>query len=682
MDHAEAVRLAMTGDERGFRFLYDTTYQSKFYLALQYMRNEGAAEDVMQEAYLRAFSRLDMLKEPAAFEQWLGRIVANTAKNMLKQKKPMLFADIDPNEDGLEYQIEDMDIGNQPELAYTRQETQELVHRLIDSLSPEQRMCILMFHIEGMPIRMIADALDCSENTVKSRLNYGRKNLRIKAEELQKKGYKLYSAAPVALLIYLLYRDRASMAAEGALAGSEKIWKQTHKVIKRQIRTGAKMAGNASKAGVLHTVAGQMMIGALIGCLIGGVAYFGASQLLNMNTPQPGSEEMSENTQDDTVSNSLAEDQDPEGTKPTETPGNTEDEEMEDTPTQMADADYPRMIAGNLTKEELEAVLAYGPQTIPGQGFSDSDYLEMMNAFCNISFSASEPVAYHGFASGGRSQYSLSDVNRLFASFTDFAYTEDNDADTEYGVNVEGDMLIYSPATINYTAEARILSAEYTEEEMQVYFTYSNTRTGQTDVSKTATLRPLENGLYRITRIEEGTPDGGTQAPADTAQEDVGTGSVMDAYDQVLKAVQAQEPGYDFSDVPTRTGVYRYFTHDMDGDGIEELIVGAEAIESVFYVNYCRIYTCEKTGSGYTARPCAGELSSVLALHLPGDGNGLFRKEFSRGTGETDIYRVTLDQDQIVVSSSPEYQYIMGDANEAAFIAANPEPGWRDVADH
>lgn len=544
-------------------------------------------------------------------------------------------------------------------------------------------MCILMFYIEGMSIRMIADALECSENTVKSRLNYGRKNLRVKAEELQKKGYKLYSAAPVALLIYLLYRDRAAMVAENALAGSEKIWNQIHKVIKRQSQSGAKTVGNASKAGVLHTVAGQMMIGVLIGCLIGGAAYFGASQLHDRNALRPETEEMPESIQGGTVSDASGEGQDPEGTEPTEIPESTEDAEIEDAPTQMTGGDYPQMIAGNLTKEELESVLAYGPQTIPGQGFNDSDYLEMMNAFCNISFSTGESVAYHGITSGGRSQYSLSDANRLFTSFSDFSYTEDNDADTEYGVNVEGDILIYSPATINYTAEAHILSAEYTEEDMHVYFTYSNTRTGQTDISKTATLKPLENGLYRITRIEEGTPDESTQTPADTAQEDTaGTESVMEAYAQVLEAVQAQEPGWDFSDVPTRTGVYRYFIHDMDGDGIEELIVGAEAAESVFYVNYCRIYTCEKTDSGYTVKPCAGEISSVLTLYLPGDWNGLFRKEFSRGTGETDIYRVTLNQDQIVDSSSPEYQYIMGDASEAAFIAANPEPGWRDVTDH
>ena len=174
---------------KGIRFLYETTYKSKYYLALQYVKNEEMARDVLQEAYIRAFTKLDMLAEPEAFPGWLGKIVANTAKNVLVKKNPMLFSEMGAEDEGedFEYRIEDDSIESQPELSYTRQETQELVHQMIDSLSEEQRMCILMFHIEGVPISEIASTLGCSENTVKSRLNYGRKNLKRKAEEYRKR---------------------------------------------------------------------------------------------------------------------------------------------------------------------------------------------------------------------------------------------------------------------------------------------------------------------------------------------------------------------------------------------------------------------------------------------------------------------------------------------------------------
>ena len=225
MTYTEAINLARAGEERGYGFLYEKTYKSKYYLALQYMKNEEEAEDVLQEAYIKAFSKLDTLENPEAFQGWLGMIVANTAKNMLAKKRPLLFSDLAVDDEGeaFEYQIEDDDLEVQPELSYTRQETKELVHELIDSLSEEQRLCILMFHIEGISISEIARTMDCSENTVKSRLNYGRKNLRMKAEDLQKKGYKLYSVAPLPLFLMLLRSEETYLAAEGNLSAAGKL---------------------------------------------------------------------------------------------------------------------------------------------------------------------------------------------------------------------------------------------------------------------------------------------------------------------------------------------------------------------------------------------------------------------------------------------------------------------------
>ena len=162
MDFKEAVELAKAGEERGFGYLYANTHESKYYLALQYMKDEELAKDVLQDAYLKAFTNLDKLQQPEAFAGWLGTIVANTAKNTLAKKTPILFADVavDEEGEGFEYQIEDENIETQPETAYTRKETQELVHELIDSLSDEQRLCILMFHIEGASISEIASTMD------------------------------------------------------------------------------------------------------------------------------------------------------------------------------------------------------------------------------------------------------------------------------------------------------------------------------------------------------------------------------------------------------------------------------------------------------------------------------------------------------------------------------------------
>ena len=214
VDYTQAVEQAKAGREEGFTFLYENTYRNKLYIAMKYMKNEQDAMDVLQDAYIKAFARLDSLQDANAFPGWMSTIVANTAINALQKKKAVLFSDLqNENDEGdvFEYNLEDENMSTQPEMACTMQETQDMVRELIDSLSDEQRICVLMFHLEGYSIKDIATVLNCSENTVKSRLNYGRKNIKAKAEELQKKGYKLYSYTPMCLLVYLLMAERGNM---------------------------------------------------------------------------------------------------------------------------------------------------------------------------------------------------------------------------------------------------------------------------------------------------------------------------------------------------------------------------------------------------------------------------------------------------------------------------------------
>ena len=219
-DYVLAVSQALAGRQEGYDLLYQSTYQKKFYIAKKYMGNDSDAQDVLQDAYVQAFSKLDTLKEPNKFSGWLGMIVANTAKNALQKKKMVFFSDLEGvNDEGeaMELQWEDTNVSRQPEMAYTEKETQEMVRTMIDALPEDQRMCILMFHLEGASIREIAEAMECSENTVKSRLNYGRKGIKKQSEELQRRGYKLYNMAPLPLLLYLLYSEENAFLASGHL---------------------------------------------------------------------------------------------------------------------------------------------------------------------------------------------------------------------------------------------------------------------------------------------------------------------------------------------------------------------------------------------------------------------------------------------------------------------------------
>lgn len=187
-DYSAAVEAAKRGDQEGFRFLYESTYRDKFFIARKYMKNDTDAADILQEAYFRAWQNLHTLKDAEKFPAWLSTIVANCALNALKKTKPMLFSEIEGADEEIAdvpYDEEDLRAEYRPDLAFAMKEEARLIGKLIDALSDEQRLCILLFYVEELSVAEIASIIGCSRGTVLSRLNYGRKNLRKKAQELK-----------------------------------------------------------------------------------------------------------------------------------------------------------------------------------------------------------------------------------------------------------------------------------------------------------------------------------------------------------------------------------------------------------------------------------------------------------------------------------------------------------------
>lgn len=111
------------------------------------------------------------------------------------------------NEDGEEIDFRDDCLDHSPEEVLDRKETARLMQEILSTLSEDQRLVIGMFYYEEMSVREIAETLGCSENTVKSRLNYGRKKVEVKVKELEKRGTKLYSLAPLPFLLWLFRMD-------------------------------------------------------------------------------------------------------------------------------------------------------------------------------------------------------------------------------------------------------------------------------------------------------------------------------------------------------------------------------------------------------------------------------------------------------------------------------------------
>ena len=670
MDYRQAIDLAKEGKEEGFKFLYENTYKSKYYLAIQYMKDEQEAQDVLQEAYIKAFTKLDQLEKPDAFSSWLGSIVGNVAKNMLQKKNPLLFSDVATNdgEEPYEYEIEDENEGYQPEMSYGRQETRQLVHEMINSLSEEQKLCILMYEIEGIPIKQIAAALDCSENTVKSRLNYGRKNLKKRAEELQKKGYKLYGISALPLLLALLKAQESELSSSDAFIKAEQMVEKkvfmnasvqnvtkaasgVQHIAKNGVRTAAK---STVKSGFLHTVAGKVIAIVASACILGGAVY--ATSQIASNSAENSNEAPAKTTIQST---------------PAHTPAPTTSSAVRE----LATEDYPKLIAGALTEEEVEFVLAYGPQEIPEQGFESSDYTQLLNSLC-MGSKQSEIIKSYGVNENWESQYSLEDINRLFAAFTDYRFKEGTG--NSEAIRVDGNTVTFFPATLNYTATADITATEYSEKQIEIYYTYQYTsyEASSYTLYKKALLEPGADGLYQIVKIEEVKQE--PEAPEDSPlteqtpanSETNGASSSQDVGIKELYAGVLDEWEEDNA---------VYYLYDINADGIQELLVGTEVAEGPFIYYDFHVYSCEKQGDSYVLNAVGGS-ATAMGPHIAEDGNGLYTETISRGTGEVEISRIFIQDNELVVGSV-ERVMMLGTTEYQAFNEENPSIQWIDIAD-
>lgn len=217
------IKKAKAGEPKAFEYLYKETYDRNYYIIYKMLKNEQDTLDVLQETYIKVFTKLEQFtyKGPDSFCAWTGKIAANMALDFLRKKKPVLFTEIEQDgEDGIkEFEIEDPSQQFRPEIVYDKKETADIVEEMLNCLSEEQRVCILLYYLQDMSIKEIAQMCNCSENTIKSRLYYGRRKICQQEESLKKRGILLSGIVPFAWLVYALKQD--VMAVKAPVAASE-----------------------------------------------------------------------------------------------------------------------------------------------------------------------------------------------------------------------------------------------------------------------------------------------------------------------------------------------------------------------------------------------------------------------------------------------------------------------------
>ena len=167
----ELVRRAQRG-ERGAFDLLVLRYQHKVIkLVARLLRDPTEAEDVSQEAFVKAYRALGSFRGDSAFYTWLYRIAVNTARNAMasRQRRPLDYeAELSEGEQStVESRLRHTDT---PEATVLSEEIRETVNRAVAALPEDLRTAIILREVEGLSYEEIAAAMDCPVGTVRSRI--------------------------------------------------------------------------------------------------------------------------------------------------------------------------------------------------------------------------------------------------------------------------------------------------------------------------------------------------------------------------------------------------------------------------------------------------------------------------------------------------------------------------------
>lgn len=174
---AELVSRIREGDSEALVALYDRYKKRLFRTALAITDDQGAAEEILQDCFLKAYRSLSRVDCSAPLGPWLHRIVVNLSYNWVVKRRPWFVS--------VEEMIDRLVAAPQlsPEHAYERKELHRRLHEAIKSLNIRHRLVVILFYLHGFSLTEIAYILECPVGTVKSRLHHARKILKGKLAE-------------------------------------------------------------------------------------------------------------------------------------------------------------------------------------------------------------------------------------------------------------------------------------------------------------------------------------------------------------------------------------------------------------------------------------------------------------------------------------------------------------------
>ena len=256
----ELVLSAKNGNKKAFDKLYKLTSNDVWFTCVSLLKDEENAKDIMQETYITAFLKLDTLKNEEKFCGWLTTIATNKSKNKLKGK--------------VEYQIDDevliaeteTDELMLPEEYINKAEKRKVLLQIIeDTLSFNQYQVVLMFYFNELSIAEIAQALEISEGTVKSRLNSSRAKMKTAIEDYENKsGDRLHGVVFVPFFTTIFREQAKSLKVPSitiTLPNGESLVTAASKGVSTAVKTSTATAVKAGAVTAVKTKAIAMACG-------------------------------------------------------------------------------------------------------------------------------------------------------------------------------------------------------------------------------------------------------------------------------------------------------------------------------------------------------------------------------------------------------------------------------------
>ena len=166
--------------EQQSRFIADHLRRI-FLLIYRIVGNVADAQDLTQEAFIKALQRQEQLRDPEKAAHWLSRIASNTAIDFLRRNGKVSFCEIDSMPDAMSDRVLEHWIGGScedPEQALLRSERRSWIERGLEGLTDRERTALLLRDVEGLPAEEVARELNCSKATVRSHIANARVKFR------------------------------------------------------------------------------------------------------------------------------------------------------------------------------------------------------------------------------------------------------------------------------------------------------------------------------------------------------------------------------------------------------------------------------------------------------------------------------------------------------------------------